>query len=125
MPESLEMLDLLLLTVPTPRKVHRDGIQCHGLRYLSLTLTAYVGEQVTVRYDPRDLAEVRVFHQGQFLCRAVSAELAAATISLKDLEAARNRRRRELRTAADVPTEPGRRLATPSKPVPADAVTNL
>ena len=60
MPESLEMLDLLL-TVPTPRKVHRDGIQCHGLRYLSLTLAAYVGEQVTVRYDPRDLAEVRVF----------------------------------------------------------------
>ena len=32
MPESLDMLDLLLLTVPTPRKVHRDGIQCHGLR---------------------------------------------------------------------------------------------
>ena len=52
----------------------------------SLTLAAYVGEQVTVRYEPRDLAEVRVFHQGQFLCRAVSAELAAATISLKDLE---------------------------------------
>ena len=66
MPESLEMLDLLLLTVPTPRKVHRDGIQCHGLRYLSLTLAAYVGEQVTVRYDRLDLAEVRVFHQGQF-----------------------------------------------------------
>ena len=30
MPESPEMPDLLLLTVPTPRKVHRDGIQCHG-----------------------------------------------------------------------------------------------
>ena len=51
------MLDLLLLTVPTPRKVHRDGIQCHGVRYLSLTLAAYVGEQVTVRYDPQDLAD--------------------------------------------------------------------
>jgi putative transposase len=34
MPESLEALDLLLLTVATPRKVHRDGIRCHGLRYL-------------------------------------------------------------------------------------------
>jgi putative transposase len=94
MPESLEALDLLLLTVATPRKVHRDGIRCHGLRYLDLTLAAYVGEQVTVRYDPRDLAEIRVFHQGRFLCRAVSAELAASTISLKDLQAARNRRRR-------------------------------
>ena len=97
MPETLEALDLLLLTVATPRKVHRDGIRCHGLRYFSLTLAAYVGEEVTIRYDPRDLAEIRVFHQGKFLCVAVSPELAAASISLKDLQAARNRRRRELR----------------------------
>ena len=97
MPETLEALDLLLLTVATPRKVHRDGIRCHGLRYVSLTLAAYVGEEVTIRYDPRDLAEIRVFHQGRFLCAAVSPELAAASISLKDLQAARNRRRRQLR----------------------------
>jgi putative transposase len=57
MPDSVEALDLLL-TVATPRTVHRDGIHCHGLRYLDLTLAAYVGEQVTVRYDPRDLAEI-------------------------------------------------------------------
>jgi putative transposase len=97
MPDTLEALDLLLLTVATPRKVHRDGIRCHGLRYVSLTLAAYVGEEVTIRYDPRDLAEMRVFHQGKFLCVAVSPELAAASISLKDLKAARNRRRRQLR----------------------------
>jgi putative transposase len=52
MPESLELLDLLLLTVATPRKMHRDGIRCHGLRYLDLTLAAYVGEQVTARLRP-------------------------------------------------------------------------
>ena len=69
--------------------MHRDGIHCHGLRYLDLTLAAYVGEQVTVRYDPRDLAEIRVFHRGKFLCRAVAPELAAKTISLKDLQNAR------------------------------------
>ena len=96
MPETLEELNLLLLTVATPRKVHRDGIHCHGLRYLALTLTAYVGEEVTVRYDPRDLAEIRVFHRNQFLCVAVSPELAASSISLKDLQTARNHRRREL-----------------------------
>jgi len=28
---------------------------------LDLTLAAYVGEPVTVRYDPRDMAEIRVF----------------------------------------------------------------
>jgi putative transposase len=32
MAESLEALDLLLLTVSTPRKVQRDGVRCHGLR---------------------------------------------------------------------------------------------
>ena len=29
-----------------------------------------------LRYDPRDMAEVRVFHEGRFLCRAVCQELA-------------------------------------------------
>lgn len=124
MPESLELLDLLLLTVATPRKVHRDGIRCHGLRYLDLTLAAYVGEQVTVRYDPRDLAEIRVFHEGKFLCRAVSAELAASTISLKDLQAARNRRRRELRTELNSRRSLVDALRYPvTEAVPADAVT--
>ena len=98
MPDSLEDLDLLLLTVARPRIVHRDGVHCHGLRYLDLTLSAYVGEAVEIRYDPRDLAEVRVYHQGRFLCRAVAPELASATISLKDLQAARTARRRQLRS---------------------------
>ncbi len=98
MPESLEQLDLLLLTVARPRVVHRDGIHLHGLRYLDLNLAAYVGETVTIRYDPRDLAEIRVFHHDQFLCRAVAPELAATTITLRDLQAARNRQRRQLRS---------------------------
>ena len=97
MPQSLEELDLLLLTETRPRKVLRDGIHCHGLRYFSITLAAYVGEPVVIRYDPRDLAEIRVYHQDQFLCRAVSPEIAALTVSMQDLQAARNQRRRELR----------------------------
>jgi putative transposase len=107
-----------------PTKVHRDGIHCHGLRYLALTLTAYVGEEVTVRYDPRDLAEIRVFYRNEFLCVAVSPELAAASISLKDLQTARNRRRRELhseltnrRSLVDALTHPVREV------VPAGAAT--
>ena len=96
LPEHLEDLDLLLLTVPRPRLVHPDGIRFQGLRYLDVGLAAYVGETVTVRYDPRDLTEVRVFHKDLFVCRATCAELATTTISLKDLVAARNRRRREL-----------------------------
>ncbi|MBA2362492.1 MAG: DDE-type integrase/transposase/recombinase [Chloroflexia bacterium] len=98
LPESLERLDLLLLTVPDSRRVRRDGIRFHGYRYMDATLAAYVGENVIIRYDPRDLAEIRVYHEGAFLCRAVCAELAGATVSLQEIVSARNRRRRELQT---------------------------
>lgn len=71
MPLSLEQLDLLLLTVPRTRRVQQDGIRFMGLRYISPTLAAYVGEAVLVRYDPRDMAEVQTFHHDRFLCRAI------------------------------------------------------
>jgi putative transposase len=62
LPDSLEQLDLLLLTIAKPRKVHPDGIHLFGLRYLDTTVLGdYVGEPVTIRYDPRDVAEIRVF----------------------------------------------------------------
>jgi putative transposase len=60
-------------------------------------LAAYVGEHVTIRYDPGDLAEIRVFHGEAFLCRAICPELAGQTIALRDITAARNARRRALR----------------------------
>jgi putative transposase len=97
LPESLEQLDLLLLTVAKSRKVHPDGIHFHSLRYLDLTLAAYVGESVIIRYDPRDMAEIRIFHDHRFLCRAICADLAGETIALRDIIRARNRRRRDLR----------------------------
>src|SRR5262249_8770268 len=50
-----------------------------------------------IRYDPRDMAEIRVFHDHRFLCRALCAELAGETIALRDIIRARNRRRRDLR----------------------------
>jgi putative transposase len=96
MPDSLEHLDMLLLSVARPRVVQRDGIRFEGQRYLALTLAGYVGETVTIRYDPRDLAEIGVYHDNRFVCRAVSPELATRTISLKDLQAARSARRRAL-----------------------------
>lgn len=97
MPESLEQLDLLLVHVARARRVRADGIRFEGLRYVSTTLAAYVGESVTLRIDPRDMAEVRVFHNNQFLCRAVCADLAGGAISLRDIIRARNRRRNDLR----------------------------
>jgi putative transposase len=96
MPESLEQLDLLLLSVAKPRIIHRDGIRFQGLRYLDLTLAAYIGEQVTIRYDPRDMGEIRVSYRQRFLCRAVCQELAGEIVGLKDIIRARRRRKREL-----------------------------
>src|SRR6266516_613005 len=98
LPDSAEQLDLLLLTVAKPRRVHPDGIHFQGYRYLDTTLAAYVGEDVIIRYDPRDIAELRVYFGDSFLCRAINPELAGETIGLKDIIRARNQRRRELRT---------------------------
>ena len=97
MPTSLEQLDLLLLTVPKKRKVLTDGIRFQGMRYIAPTLAAYVGEEVLLRYDPRDIAEVRVFYQERFLCRAICQELAGETVPLREILQARNHRRKELR----------------------------
>jgi len=71
LPDSLEYLDLLLIQHAEPRLVRRDGVRFQGLRYVAPTLAGFVGEAVTVRYDPRDLSEVRIFHRTGFLCRAV------------------------------------------------------
>ena len=97
LPESVDDLNLLLLTVAKPRIVHRDGIHFQGLRYVSPLLAAYVKEPVVIRYDPRDISEIRVFHKGQYICKAVNPEHASATVSLKDIQAARSARRRQLR----------------------------
>ena len=97
MPHSLEQLDLLLLTIARSRKVRSDGIHFAGHRYIDPVLGAYVGEQVIVRYDPRDIAEVRLFYEGRFLCRAIAPELAGEVVPMKEVIGARNRQRRALR----------------------------
>jgi putative transposase len=112
-PDSLEELDLLLVMVAKPRTVHRDGIRFEGLRYHSPVLAPYVGTAVTIRYDPRDLGEIRVFHHNQFLCRAISPEHIGETISLKDIQAARVAHRRALRAQMTS------RLATVTEYLPA------
>lgn len=98
MPVSLEQLDLLLLTVVRPRQVQRDGIRFQSLRYIDPTLAAFVGEAVTIRYDPADIAEVRVYRGDAFLCRAICQELAGETVSLKDIVRARTERRQALQS---------------------------
>jgi putative transposase len=87
-PDSLEQLDMLLVHVPKPRKVLRDGIRLLGRRYVEPTLAAFVGEQVEALYDPRDLTEIHVYHDGKFICRALCPEH-ADTASLRAIQRAR------------------------------------
>lgn len=96
LPARLEDLDELLVLVARPRVVGRDGIRFGGLRYLDPTLAAFVGEHVTIRHDPRDVAEIQVYHRDRFLCRAINAENADRTVSLRDVQAARRARRKAL-----------------------------
>ena len=99
MPESLEQLDLLLLSVVKRRRVQQDGIHFQGQRYFDTNLAAFVGEDVIIRYDPRDLAVIRVFYQERFLCQAVCAELAGQQVSLKEVIQARTQQRKRIRQA--------------------------
>jgi putative transposase len=77
--------------------VQQDGIRFQGLRYMDLALAAYIGEDVEIRYDPRDMAEIRVYYQHTFVCRAICQDVAGQTISLKDIQQTRNQRRRHMR----------------------------
>jgi putative transposase len=97
MPDSLEQLDLLLVNIARTRVIHSDGVHFSGYRYIDPTLGAFVGESVTLRYDPRDMAEIRLFHRDKFLCRAIAPELAGETVALRDIISARKRQRRALR----------------------------
>jgi putative transposase len=56
-----------------------------------------VGEDVIIRYDPRDLAVIRVFYDERFLCRAVCHELAGTQVSLKEVIQARKAQRQRVR----------------------------
>ena len=120
LPDTLEQLDELLLTVQAPRKVQRDGIRFQGLRYISPTLASYVGESITIRYDPWDISEIRVFHRDSFVCNAINPEYEHTSIGIKEIQAARTVRRRQLRTQIKerIATFPAQHLdADPEEPL--------
>ncbi|MBC1211098.1 Mu transposase C-terminal domain-containing protein [Listeria booriae] len=91
LPENMEDLALLLLHVAKTRKVHSDGIYFQGLKYMNTNLAAYVNESVIIRYNPRDLAEIKVFYQDQFLCSAIADEISSYKISVDDISKARRK----------------------------------
>ncbi|WP_253905720.1 Mu transposase C-terminal domain-containing protein [Arthrobacter sp. H5] len=86
-----------MLTAAATRKVQRDGVQFASTRYISPVLAAYVGEHVTVRFNPRDVGEIQIYFNDEYLCRAIAPEFAASSVSLQERQAARSQRRRDLK----------------------------
>ena len=119
MPESLEELDGLLLTVPKNRVVQRDGIHFQGQRYLSPTLASFVGHTITIRYDPRDISEIRVYDRDAFVCTAIDEAHPNLRLSLRDIETARRARRKQLRRVINdrIPTVVTRDEARTPEPI--------
>lgn len=97
LPESYDQLDLLLVTVAKTRKIRNVGISFSGLKYQSPVFAAYVGESVVIRYDPRDISEIRVYYDNKYLCSAICPELSEHNVSLNQLKKARSKRKAELR----------------------------
>jgi putative transposase len=96
MPENLEQLDLLLCTAAIVRRVHRDGLRFQGLRYMSVDLAGWVGEKVTIRYDPRDLAEINVYQKDKWITRAICQEISSQIVSLNAIQRARAAEKRRV-----------------------------
>jgi putative transposase len=120
MPDSLQELDGLLLTVPKNRVVQRDGIHFQGQRYLAPTLAPFVGHTITIRDDPRDILGIRVYDRDTFICTAIDEAHPNLRLSLRDIETARRARRKQLRRAINdrIPTVATReepRIPEPTK----------
>lgn len=120
MPDSLEQLDGLLLTVPKNRTVQRDGIHFQGQRYVAPTLAPFVGHTITIRYDPRDISEIRIYDHHTFICVAVDEAHPNLRLSLQDIETARRARRRQLRRTINdrIPTATSREEPRETPPTP-------
>jgi putative transposase len=80
------------------RVVYRSGyLQFASLTYQGEHLAAYAGESVTVRYDPRDITTIYIYHledlKEVFLTRAHAQGWETEVLSYKEAQAISQRRR--------------------------------
>ena len=90
-------LDLCLMRQDR-RTVYRSGyIQFANLTYQGEHLAAYAGETVILRYDPRDITTLYIYHlqdsKEVFLTRAHAQGWETETLSYKEAQAISQRRR--------------------------------
>lgn len=96
----------------------QEGIHFKNRRYSHLLLTQAIGEEFTIRYDPRDLSNIWVYQEeGKLLCKAGSADLLESEMEPGDLIAKNSRIKKELKkkikdknTAADAFVSTGEKV---------------
>jgi putative transposase len=101
LPHSEAQLDLLLLQPRRRHTVHQDGISFQSAWYQHVLLGDYIGDAVTIRYDPMNLAAIRVYVpdpvcEERFLCQAQCVERGGEAVSLQEIVAARTKRRKRV-----------------------------
>lgn len=86
----------------------------------SPTLAPFVGRTINIRYDPRDLSEIRIYDHDTFICTAIDEAHPNQRLTLREIETARRARRRQLRKDINdrIPTMTRQELH-PSPPPPA------
>ncbi|MDZ4042887.1 MAG: Mu transposase C-terminal domain-containing protein [Eubacteriales bacterium] len=89
-------LDILLMKADEV-KIYQDGIRRFQRLFWAEELMPFVGETVTVRYDPAHIGQLLVFRRGRFLCIAGNAELLSMRASESQVHEhiARQRRARK------------------------------
>lgn len=99
MPDSLNQLHILLMSIPDSRRVRKDGIHILNNCYFNTELQhGYMRESILVRYDPSDVSQVYVFHENKFVCIATCSELEGTKPSFQDVIKARKSRLKYLRS---------------------------
>jgi len=100
MPDSIDSLHMLLMTISDSRLVRNDGIHTLNLRYINTELQqGYMRESVVVRYDPTDVSQIFVFHENKFVCVAQCPELAEIKPTYHDIQKAKRERKKYLRSS--------------------------
>ena len=76
----------------------QDGIRFKNRRYSDLVLIQSIGEEFTIRYDPRDLSTILIYEdEGKLLCRAGSADVLESEMGTSEVMANNARVKRELK----------------------------
>ena len=96
----------ICLKKQTRRTIYRGGyITFENIRYRGNTLAAYAGERVILRYDPRNITTVWVYHLDKgkevFLAAADAMDLERECLSIQEAKAASQKIRAKAKTISN------------------------